>query len=139
MCPYLFVCGFDLSVWYQKLFDMICLDITSFCIICSFFFFYPILFQFHPCFLCFSLSIIFFSAFMKAFSNFSLPISLPLLPLFSFEEVNYSVASLSLQTCGNWCEPSWLPIQNQNQVVNHIEILKSFFLLSAFYLSHQNF
>ena len=81
----------------------------------------------------------FFSAFVKAFSSFGLPISLPLLPLFSFEEVNCSVASLCLQTCGNWCEPSWLPIQKSEPSCNHIEILKSFFLLSAFYLSHQNF
>ena len=77
MCPYLFVCSFDLSVWYQVFFDMICLHGTSFCILCSFlfgllflymlvlnvsqlFFVYPFLFQFHPCFLCFSISIIFF-------------------------------------------------------------------------------
>ena len=76
MCPYLFLCSFDLSVWYQVLFDMICLQKTSFCIICSFlfglpflyllvlnffqlFFVCPFLFQFHPCFLCFSLSIVF--------------------------------------------------------------------------------
>ena len=105
VCPYLFVCGFDLSVWYQVLFDMICLHRTSFCILCSFlfgllflyllvlnvfqlFFVYPFLFQFHPCFLCFSLSIILLSAFVKGFSNFGLPISLPFLPLFSYEEVN---------------------------------------------------
>ena len=112
MCPYLFVCGFDLSVWYQKLFDMICLDATSFCIICSFFFFYPILFQFHPCFLCFSLSIaFFFLCSSKGFPTLE-NISLTLLPLFFFEEVDCYVASLCLQTCNNWCKPGWLPIQN---------------------------
>ena len=37
-CPYLFVCGFDLSVWYQVLFDMIYLHKTCFCILCSFLF-----------------------------------------------------------------------------------------------------
>ena len=73
VCPYLFVCSFNLSVWYQVLFDMICLLGTSFCILHSFlfgllflyllvlnvfqpFFVYPFLFQFHSCFLCFSLS-----------------------------------------------------------------------------------
>ena len=53
------------------------------------FFVYPFLFSVSTWFsLCFSLHDFFLSMFVKGFSNLGLPISLPLLPLFSFEKVN---------------------------------------------------
>ena len=154
MCSYLFVCGFDLSVWYHVLFDMICLHATSFCIICTFFFgllflyllvlnvfqllfLYPFLFQFHPCFLCFSISIIF--SFLRSSNGFPtlvypflfffflcLPLkkSIVMLHQFVYKHVTTGANQVGYQ------------YKTQNQVVNHIKILKSFLLLPPFYLSY---
>ena len=154
VCPYLFVCGFNLSVWYQVLFDMICLLGTSFCILLSFlfgllflyllvlnvfqpFFVYPFLFQFHPCFLCFSISIIFFFLHSSKgfpilvypflflfFLCFPLKKSIVKLHHFVYKHVTIGVNQVGYQ------------YKNQNLVVNHIKILKSVFLLSLFYLSY---
>ena len=154
MCSYLFVCSFNLSVWYQVLFDMICLHGTSFCILCSFhfgvlflyllvlnvfhlFFVYPFLIQFHPCF---SFSIVFFFLLSSKgfpilicpflflfFLCFPLKKSIVKLHHFVYKQVTIGANQVGYQ------------YKNQNQVVNHTEILKSFFLLSHFYLSYWNF
>ena len=80
----------------------------------------------------------FLSAFVKGFPSFGLPISLPLLPLFSFEEVNCYIASLCLQTCDNWCEPSWLPIQKSEPSCQSYRNFEKF-LFAVTFLSYQNF
>ena len=74
----------------------------------------------------------FLSSFVKRFSNFGLPISLLLLPLFTFEEVDCYVASICLQTCNNWCKPSWLPIQNSEPSCQSYKNFERFLFAATF-------
>ena len=74
----------------------------------------------------------FLSSFVKRFSNFGLPISLLLLPLFTFEEVDCYVASICLQTCNNWCKPSWLPIQNSEPSCQSYKNFEKFLFAATF-------
>ena len=152
MCPYLFVCGFNLSIWYQVLFDMICLHGTSFCILCSFlfgllflyllvlkifqlFFVYPFLFQFQPCFLCFSLTIIFFFLFLpKVFLILVYPFLFLFFFYFPLKNLIVKLHHFVYKHVTIGANQVVDQYKNQNQVANHIKILKSFFLLSPFYL-----
>ena len=152
VCPYLFICSFDLSVWYQVLFDMICLHGTSFCIPCllflyilvlnvsQLFFVYPFLFQFHPCFLCFSISIIlFFLHSSKGFPVLVYPFLFLFFLCFPLKKSIVKLHHFVYKHVTIGANQVGYQYKNKNQVVNHIEVLKTFILLSPFYLSYRNF
>ena len=149
--------GFDLSVWYQVLFYVNCLRGTTFWILCSFlfappflyllvlnvfwlFFVYPFLFQFHPCFLCFSVSIDFFFCVRQR--------------VFQFWSTHFSSSSSfvflwrsRLLSCITLFTSMWQLVRTKlatNTIIKtKLSIISKFWKVSLcchfFYLSYQNF
>ena len=153
MCSYLFVCSFNLSVWYQVLFDMICLHGTSFCILCSFhfgvlflyllvlnvfhlFFVYPFLIQFHPCF---SFSIVFSFCFRQRVFQFW---SAHFFSSSSFVFLWRSQLLSCITLFTNILQLVRTKLATNTKIRTKLSIISKFwslFLLSPFYLSYQNF